>query len=106
MRSILLLLPLIVLAACGPTATPTPVAAVPALQTEAALLHDIGTARAALAVPTVPPVEATREAVFWTWTHAVLAGHRDDTPPTETMLAATIQPAVATLTALPTRILP
>jgi hypothetical protein len=104
MRYILLTL-LVLLTACGDTAPPPPVD-VPALQTQAAALNAVATARAALIVPTLPPVEATRDAVFWQWGHALLAGRWDDTPPTRTALAATWQPAQATLTALPTRIVP
>lgn len=86
----------------GDTPTPTPVTDVPALQTQTAALNMIATARAGLIQPTLPPIEATRAAVFTTWSRAILAGHRDDTPPTRTILAATWQPAAATLTALPT----
>jgi hypothetical protein len=104
MRYILLITCCVLLVACGPTAAPTP--NVPALQTQAAALNAVATVRAALIVPTLPPAQATQSALILEYFHLVMAqGHTTD-PAARTPLALTITAVEATLTALPTRMVP
>src|SRR5690348_6987493 len=96
---LLALLALLLLAACGDTAAPTPIRDVPALQTEAAALQAVATARAALIPATMPPVESTRSALQFAYTLTFIGVRPDDPVPTRTARAATQVALAATLTA-------
>lgn len=109
MRYILLITCCVLLLACGPTAAP-PTPDVPALQTQAAALNAVATARAALIVPTLPPLTQTAGAgaVATIWAGATITIHAIDAQSTQTISAIHTAGAEyrATLTALPTRIVP
>lgn len=102
MRTVLLIACCLALVACGETAPPAPAVDVPALQTEAAALNAVATARTALIVPTQPPAQATQSALILEYFHLVMAQGQAPGPATQTPLALTIVAVEATLTALPT----